>query len=489
MAALLAALFWLDLQLPLGIAGGVPYVLPVLLSQRLLSARASILTAIISTLLIGAGWHLSAPAADGWMVATNRALAVFAVWVTAWLGGRVRSAEREALKARQETEPLLEQIVARVQEVFYFLEAGTGRVLFASSAYERIWQRKLESLLANPADWIEAIDPDDVERVEHAFARMIEGNPFDEVYRIILPDGGIRWIHDRGNPIMGEDGRVAHMAGIAEDITVRREAEESLRVSEERLKQIVTHVKDVFWLGDVRTRKVLYVSPAFEGIWGVAVADALECFDLWMEKIHEEDRPRVAAAIDAFFQGAPYRETYRVVREDGSIRWITDAGQVINDDEGKPYHLAGVARDITEQWETEQALRESEQRLSQVVNQIGEVFWLTDLKGNILYVSPAYEGVWGRPREGVYKNSAEWLMSVHPDDRGRVAAEYARGLAGEGFATEFRLVQPDGSERWISTRSVPVCDDDGRMVRMAGVAEDITRRKNEELARLKIEEG
>lgn len=488
-AALLAAIFVLDLQLPLGIAGGVPYVLPVLLAQRLLSGRASILTAIISTLLIGVGWHLSAPAADGWMVATNRALAVFAVWVTAWLGGRVHSAERAARKARQETEPLLEQIVARVQEVFYFLEAGTGRMLFANKAYERIWQRKLESLLANPTDWIEAIHPDDIERVEHSFERMIAGNPFDEVYRIVLPSGEIRWIHDRGNPIVGDDGQVAHMAGIAEDITARREAEESLRISEERLKQIVTHVKDVFWLGDVRTRKVLYVSRAFEEIWGVAVADVLECFDLWMEKIHEEDRPRVAAAIDVFFQGAPYRETYRVVRDDGSIRWITDAGQVINDNEGKPYHLAGVARDITEQWETEQALRESEERLSQVVNQIGEVFWLSDTQGNILYVSPAYEGVWGRPSEGVYRNSTEWLMSVHPDDRARVAAEYARGLAGEGFNTEFRLEQPGGSMRWISCRSSAIYDENGRMIRMAGVAEDITLRKNEEIARLKIEEG
>jgi len=132
--------------------------------------------------------------------------------------------------------------------------------------------------------------------------------------------------------------------------------------------------------------------------------------------------------------------------------------------------------------DTERALQESEERFRQIAENVSEVFWLTDAeKKSMLYVSPAYERVWQRSARELYRDPRQWLDSVHPEDRQRVAEASGRPQLEGRFDEEYRILRPDGSVRWIRDRAFPVVDATGTVSRIAGVAQDITDRKLSEL--------
>ncbi|MDB5901969.1 MAG: hypothetical protein JWM26_847, partial [Betaproteobacteria bacterium] len=122
------------------------------------------------------------------------------------------------------------------------------------------------------------------------------------------------------------------------------------------------------------------------------------------------------------------------------------------------------------------SLAASELRFRQMAENIREVFWLTDpTKNQILYVSPAYEEIWGRSCESLYASPREWINAVHPEDLERVLEAAQTGQATGNYAEEYRIVRPDGAVRWIRDRAFPVFRDDGEVYRIAGLAADITQ--------------
>ncbi|MCB0346216.1 MAG: PAS domain S-box protein, partial [Bdellovibrionales bacterium] len=119
-------------------------------------------------------------------------------------------------------------------------------------------------------------------------------------------------------------------------------------------------------------------------------------------------------------------------------------------------------------------LRESELRFRQVVENIREVFWMTDpTKNEMLFLSKAYEEVWGRSRESVYSSPLSFVDSIHEEDRQRVIDAFPKQALGE-YDETYRLVRPKGDIRWIRDRAFPVVNEKGKVVRVAGIAEDIT---------------
>jgi len=137
-----------------------------------------------------------------------------------------------------------------------------------------------------------------------------------------------------------------------------------------------------------------------------------------------------------------------------------------------------VLADGTQYPSAEQALLESEERFRQMADNINEVFYLSDLRQNqMLYVSAAYETVWGRSCQSLYDHPQSFLESVHPDDRPQVLAALGRQSLGETTHHEYRIVQPDGSIRWVSDRSFPIRDTTGQVYRVCGIAEDITQQQ------------
>jgi PAS domain S-box-containing protein len=155
-------------------------------------------------------------------------------------------------------------------------------------------------------------------------------------------------------------------------------------------------------------------------------------------------------------------------------------------------HLGRVwfFRDITERKRAVKALQSSEEKFRQLAENVNEVFWMAAPGSDeFLYISPAYERVWGRSCASLYENPASRLESIHPDDFEKSRLSFARQLQGEDVETEFRIRTPDGQEKWIRGRAFPIRDDNGQLIRIVGIAEDITERKGYEQELIRAQEG
>jgi two-component system, cell cycle sensor histidine kinase and response regulator CckA len=273
--------------------------------------------------------------------------------------------------------------------------------------------------------------------------------------------------------------RSAYIAGLA--IERQRNAEETRRRQEE-FQQIAEHVHEVFWVFDPGFSKVLFMSPAYEEVTGRSVESVYRNARSFLEPVHPEDLPRLLAAMERVAH-EPLESAleFRVKHADGSLRWLAARGYPVRDESGVVHRVVGTTEDITQRKVAEEALRESEQRLQQIANASSSVFWIgTRSMSRFLYLSPAFEKIFARPREDVYANPFTLLESIHPEDRDTLGSLLRGGV--QGRSVQFRVLRPDGSVRWVSTHANPVRDPTGEVVRIAGVAEDITGRRRAEHA-------
>ena len=197
----------------------------------------------------------------------------------------------------------------------------------------------------------------------------------------------------------------------------------------------------------------------------------------------KEPEPFIAKVQDLTqHPGASSRDEIEL--KDGTL--LDHYSAPVIDESGKYYGRVWTFRDVTEKKQTEKTLHTTEERFRQLAENIREVFWMsTPAADEILYVSPAYEEVWGRTCESVYRNPMSWADAIHPDDRERAHSVFVRQLQGELLESEYRIRTPGGREKWISDRAFPVRAQGGLLVRVVGIATEITERKlyQEELIR------
>jgi PAS domain S-box-containing protein len=147
-----------------------------------------------------------------------------------------------------------------------------------------------------------------------------------------------------------------------------------------------------------------------------------------------------------------------------------------------------VARDITRSKLDTEMLRISEERFRIIADNINEVFWMADADMNrVLYVSPAYEHIYGRSRQSLYEKPSSFMAAIHPGDRDRVKQNIFAEPEQRESEQEFRIVRPDGTQRWIWERRYPVYNDDGKVTFVTGVDEDITEKRQSDEEKKKIQ--
>jgi PAS domain S-box-containing protein len=196
---------------------------------------------------------------------------------------------------------------------------------------------------------------------------------------------------------------------------------------------------------------------------------------------------------EAFYQnvwktiksGQTWSGEFHNCKKNGDLFWEwADISPLVNDG-GKITHFVAVKEDITERKKTAEALRESELRFRQLAETIHDVFWIIGPSlTEMLYVSPAYEKVWGRSCEELFTNPGAWIDAIHPEDRERIREAASNSLLADQFNEQFRIVRPDGTMRWIHDTAYTVRDAQGNLDRVVGVARDITEsRKLEEQLR------
>jgi PAS domain S-box-containing protein len=193
---------------------------------------------------------------------------------------------------------------------------------------------------------------------------------------------------------------------LAAVVTERKRAEESLRESENRFRQLAENINEVFWVSDPHKREILYISPGYEKVWGRACESLYLQPASFLEAIYSDDREHVLTALQRQTQGENTDEEYRVVRPDGSICWMRDRGFPIKDASGKVYRVVGIAENITERKQAEQALRASEDRFSKAFNLNPQPMSIRTLDGQIIDVNDGFLQLTGYTREEVIGRTA-----------------------------------------------------------------------------------
>jgi len=300
---------------------------------------------------------------------------------------------------------------------------------------------------------------------------------------ITRSDGAIRHISGWGETQKNDRGVVERLFGLVMDVTDRVQAKKASQKSEARLAGILDLAADAVISIDASQRITLFNQGAVK-IFGYNAQEAIgQPLDILLpERLGEIHRQHVeqfkestetARRMGARLEIAARRRDGTEFPAEASISKLYLEGEII---------LTVILSDITDRKQAELALRQSEERFRQLAENINAVFWMTNpAKNQMIYVSPAYEKIWGRSCAGLYAQPITWLDAIHPEDRDRILAALPQQARGE-YDEEYRIVTGSGELRWIRDRAFPIENEAGDIYRVTGIAEDITDRKQAEVA-------
>ena len=271
----------------------------------------------------------------------------------------------ESERSQRESDERFRQIAESIREVFWMTDPSKNTILYVSPAYQDIWQRSVGELYRDPRQWVEAIHPEDRERVLGAAGKQASGS-YDEEYRILRPDGTLRWIRDRAFPVRNVQGEVYRIAGTAEDITERRLAEEFLRASEERFEAAFHASPAPLWIVDAKESRFSDVNRAWLELMGYereqVIGRVSTEFGLWVD---EAERRNVIAAV--LRDGSVDRYEVVMRRGDGEVRTCLISSRRF-EYEGLQMRLASLW-DVTDQRRAQKQMEEMNTILERSVEQ------------------------------------------------------------------------------------------------------------------------
>jgi PAS domain S-box-containing protein len=293
------------------------------------------------------------------------------------------------------------------------------------------------------------------------------------IERLVGRDGKDCWVCTDKVPACDDEGKVVGVIVMARDITASKTVDENIRT----LAAVVENSGDAI-ISKTMDGNILSWNPAAERMFGYA---ASEIIGRPLKLLFPPDRHlEESAMMTRVAEGEIYTrlETVRI-RKDGQRLDVAVTISPIKDFTGKVVGILRIIRDITDRKRAREALQESEARFRELAENIDEVFWITGPEeAKTLYISPAYERIWGLSCQSAYERPNMWLDSIHPDDRDRVARSLEAKKTRGTYDEVYRIIRPDGTERCIRDRAFPVRDAAGAIKRWVGVAEDITKYRN-----------
>ena len=377
----------------------------------------------------------------------------------------------------RESELRFRQVTESIREVFWVTDTLKNRMLYISPGYEETWGRSCESLYASPHDWIEAIHHEDRDRVRQAVLTKQLSGEYDEEYRIVRPDGAIRWIRDRAFPVRSDVGKVYRIAGIAEDITERKQAEAQVAM----LAHAVESTSELICITDLQDR-FIFVNRAFQKAHGYTEA---EVSGKNPEILYSPRNPPslLAEVIEQTRRGG-WRGEVLDRRKDRTEFPVRLSTSLVRDRAGQVIGLMGVAQDITEHKLAEKSLRESRQQLHDILDNTTAVIYVKDRNGRFILVNRWFETLFHLTRDQIVGKTDFDLFSKE-----QAVAFRQNDLQVLATSTpfEFEEVAPhdDGLHTYISSK-FPLFDGQGVAYAVCGISTDITERKRLEKEVLEV---
>lgn len=329
------------------------------------------------------------------------------------------------------------------------------------------------------------VHPDDAPRLlETVHRSLVSGDPFSIKYRMRRFDGAYRWVDGRAEPLRDQNGAIVQWYVISVDIDDEMRAQEALRNREHELSQLVDMVPSLLWRLSPDGAPTFFNKRLIDFL-GLDVAE--------MEKpgmsrlsalidvaVHPDDAESLAEALNhSLVTGERFSKQYRLRRADGVYRWVKGSAEPLRDENGQIVQWYGLSHDIDDQLRVEEALRERERSLWQIVETLPVMIDCAAPDGEPVYRNPQLRDFLGYKLEeldGTGKSRLAGTLDagVHPDDLADVKEKYAHSLAtGEPYARRHRLRRFDGDYRWVETRAAPMRDGEGAIVQWNVICLDI----------------
>ncbi|BCL37256.1 PAS domain-containing protein [Nostoc sp. MS1] len=263
--------------------------------------------------------------------------------------------------------------------------------------------------------FVERIHPEDRDRVLAAVAHAVAtGEDYDIEFRVVYPNGTIRWALSQGKVFYDQNGQPLRMAGNDIDITERKRSAQALRDSELKFRQLAENIDAVFWIKEVDEKRVSYVSPAYELLWGLKPEELYANPNNWFNLIHLEDQVSIRQAFEEKAIADQFDEEYRIILPNGKIRWVRDRCFGLKNEAGKVYRFTGIAEDITERKQQElnkQFLNQLDLRLRHLHDASTMMWEAISSLGQYLKVNRCSLGKMDR-QQGIYILEQEWCRDV-----------------------------------------------------------------------------
>ncbi len=313
----------------------------------------------------------------------------------------------------------------------------------------------------------------------HIFQTIMAGNSWDGELKMVDKSGREFPTYLRANAIKNRKGKVIGLIGVHHDITERKRVEYALKTSEEKFRTLAQTAVDAIIIID-REEKIIFCNKSLERIFDYSEEEILgeyldtlipqryiEDFQFKLDYFHQHDLEKG----NVFESFGMRKDRSEFPLEMSLNNWIS---------EGETY-TTFIIRDITQRKLNEFKLKMREDIFQLMSQNIEEVFWIIDpLTGQILYMSPSYQKIWGQSTENLYQNPRSWIESIHSQDKEDFIS-FIFGKNGisskqrEGI--ECRVLRPDGNQRWIKVRAFPVINQNKEIYRRVGIATDISNIK------------
>lgn len=380
----------------------------------------------------------------------------------------------------RDQEQRFRQLAENIREVFWLITPDFSELIYVSPAFERVWGRSVQSLHASPGSWLEAIHPDDRERVHEIWRQAVSlEQPFESEYRLLRSDGTVRWILDRGFPVRDSAGKMYRMAGIAEDFTDRKRSDETLR----RQANLLTLSHDAIIVRDMESR-ITFWNRGAEERYGWSAGEAIGQVTHDLLKTHF---PEPLEKILALLQSTGHWDGELVhSTRDGQTIVVSSRWSLERDARGVPTGMLEINNDITERKRAEEALRRSNAYNRSLIEASLDPLVTIGPDGKIKDVNVATEIVTGHARSDLIGTD----FASYFTDPAKARAGYERAFR-EGAIRDFQLEirQTDHIVTPVLYNASVFRDESGEVSGVFAAARDITIRLEAEEAMRRAKEA